>query len=330
LANFEWLLAEREADFAVPSHPLFVADDENWRANVERVVLGPSLEIFLNDIRVHRDYRVESTGHRPGQYLIGHVTIEGGVDLDLGDGVQASATRESAVLYRRPCRPSLHAFKAGTRLHSAGYTIDLALIERLFDGDVPPALRSLFHDDADGSRPVDARSDDALRNVARQLFAPGLNGALRRLMMEGAMLQLFALQAAAAGQSLPSRRPRVLLSPRERAAIHEARERLLADMRNPPALGDLADAVALSEKRLNAGFRLLFGATAFETLRNERLDHARRALEKEATSLKEIAFRVGYNHISNFVHAFRDRFGAPPRRYLANIATRHDEDTPAA
>jgi len=38
-------------------------------------------------------------------------------------------------------------------------------------------------------------------------------------------------------------------------------------MRHPPSLGDLADAVGLSEKRLNAGFRLLFDATPLQYLR---------------------------------------------------------------
>ena len=32
-------------------------------------------------------------------------------------------------------------------------------------------------------------------------------------------------------------------------------------MRAPPTLGDLADAVGLAERRLNVGFRLLFGAS---------------------------------------------------------------------
>jgi AraC-like DNA-binding protein len=81
------------------------------------------------------------------------------------------------------------------------------------------------------------------------------------------------------------------------------------------SLGELAVGVGLSEKRLNAGFRLLFGETVFEVLRNERLAHAQIALRSEAASLKEIAFRVGYNHVTNFITAFTARYGAPPRQY---------------
>ena len=45
----------------------------------------------------------------------------------------------------------------------------------------------------------------------------------------------------------------------------------------------------------------------FDVLRDGRLDHARQALEADAISLKELSYRVGYNHVSSFVHAFRAR-----------------------
>ncbi|HEX9461914.1 MAG TPA: AraC family transcriptional regulator [Alphaproteobacteria bacterium] len=105
----------------------------------------------------------------------------------------------------------------------------------------------------------------------------------------------------------------------------EARERLIADMRHPPTAGELATSVGLSEKRLNAGFRIEFGATVFEVLRNERLEHARVAIETGYVTLKHVAFRVGYNYVNNFIHAFTTRYGSPPRRY----AERHKRETHA-
>jgi AraC-like DNA-binding protein len=39
------------------------------------------------------------------------------------------------------------------------------------------------------------------------------------------------------------------------------------------------------------------------SLRNRRLEHARQALEADAISPKELSRRVGYNHVSSFVHA---------------------------
>jgi hypothetical protein len=42
-----------------------------------------------------------------------------------------------------------------------------------------------------------ARGDRRMRYLAGNLFAHGLNGPLRTLMMEGAVIQLLAVQAAA-------------------------------------------------------------------------------------------------------------------------------------
>jgi AraC-like DNA-binding protein len=275
------------------------------------VSLSTSSHIFLNDIRAHRDVRAEPMHHASDPSIVGQVAVEGGLGVELGRGV-AAANRSNAVLYRRPEEPAVHLFKAGTRLRSVGYKIECATIERLLDGNLPPALRRLI--ERDGARPIDTPNSESLRAIARRLFGSGLNGALRRLLIEGLVVQLLVLQVASAGAG-PARRRR-MPSSRQRTAVREARERLLANLREPPSLGDLAAAVGLTEKQLNAGLRALFGSTAFEILRDERLDQARRALEQDAASLKEISFRVGYDHVSSFVHAFHRRFGAPPRQYV--------------
>ena len=159
--------------------------------------------------------------------------------------------------------------------------------------------------------------------IAASLFETDLNGPLRRLLMEGGALHSSPCRPPRA--SRPATRsaatlPRRDLSPRDRSAVREAHTRLLADMRAPPTLGELAEAVGLPERRLSAGFCLEFGTGPFEALRDHRLEHARQALEQGAAPLKEIAFRVGYNHVSNFVAAFRTRYGAPPRQFLGGEA----------
>lgn len=210
---------------------------------------------------------------------------------------------------------------AGTHFHSAGFGFEIGRIGQLFNGKVPPVLQALVEDRIDTSRVLPMQAEQPMRELAAALFVQRLNGPLRALMMEGLVIQLLAVQiAAAATDWRPC--PAQTLSERERRVIHEARDRLLADMRNPPSLGELAMMSGLSERRLNAGFRILFGMTVFEVLKNERLEHARLAFQSTMLSLKEIAFRVGYNHASNFVSAFKGRYGAPPRQYLKQTRRR--------
>jgi AraC-like DNA-binding protein len=315
VSSFEWLLKEALVDTSVPAIPLFEANDENWRATIEQVELAPSLHVFLNEITVHRDLRVEPT-FRNEPYVVSQVAIEGSVDFEFSGGLRTRASTSRAILYRSVKQPPVHVFKAASRFTSAAYTLDLDRIERLFEGHVPTAFRPLLDPQTQQSHCLALRSDSAMRRLAKCLFARELNGPLRRLTMEGVVLLLLAAQAMAAGEPPSSQNRRPSLSGREQAAVREARERLLSDMRRPPSLADLAKAVGLSERRLNAGFRELYGATVLDVLRDQRLEHARQALGADAISLKELSYRVGYNHVSSFVHAFRTRYGAPPRQYL--------------
>lgn len=324
MANVEWLLREATDKRTLPMSERTAIDDERWCATIERLEIGGGLRIFLTNAEARRDIAIEARDNRTDRWMGSQVTIAGSAAVDFLDGTQTNATAHQALLFRPSGRCATYRLEAGASFHSAGYGLDVDRVLRLFDDEAPAVLRHLLEPETTPSRVVAMRSDRIMRGVAESLFSRGLTGSLRTLMMEGAVIQLLALQAAAAGNHLPAHRRRAL-SARERKAIHEARERLLTDMRRPPTLGELATAVGLSEKRLNTGFRLEFGTTVFGVLRNERLDHARIVLRRDGISLKQVAFRVGYDHVTNFINAFAARYGAPPRRYLVHDAAMPDD-----
>lgn len=316
LVNIEWLLSEAAEDWALATGQRSVVDNELWQSSIERLQLGPGLRVFLFEAVPRRDVSLKMRSERFYRWMGGQVTIAGAAELDFRDGVRVRPSSEQALMFRpsrRGSRAATFDFRAGIKFHSAGYSLEIPRVLRLFDGDVPDALRPLVEGDAEQSRVLSMRTDRPMRYIAQSLFGGGLHGTLRTLMMEGAVLQLLAMQAHLAAQfHQRGRQPR--LRSREQDAIREAHRLLLSDMRRPPTLSELAVAVGLGEKKLNAGFRQLFGATAFELLRNERLAHADLALRSSRASLKEIAFRVGYSHVNNFISAFSQRYGVPPRR----------------
>lgn len=316
MPNVEWLLREATDEKALRVSERAVLDDERWRATIERLEIGPGLRIFLTNAEARRDITVEARDDRTDCWMGSQVTIAGRADIDFLDGTRTHATADHAMLFRPSGRRAAYSLRAGARFHSAGYGLSVDRVQRLFEDDVPDVLRGLLTAEVKRSHVVSMRGDRVMRGVAESLFGGGLNGPLRTLMIEGAVIQLLALQAAAAAADLPREPLLRALSRREREAIREARERLLADMRRPPTLGELASAVGLTEKRLNSGFRAQFGMTVFGTLRDERLEHARIALEAGNVPLKQVAFRVGYDHVTNFINAFTARYGAPPRQYL--------------
>jgi AraC-like DNA-binding protein len=99
------------------------------------------------------------------------------------------------------------------------------------------------------------------------------------------------------------------------ALVAVARRLLLADLREPPTIPRLARRLGVGGRRLSAAFRAVLGRTVVDVVREARLEAARRAIETRDAPLKQIAWEVGYGDVTNFIHAFRNRYGAPPRRF---------------
>jgi AraC-like DNA-binding protein len=297
-------------------------DNDDWRGTVEQIEVSPTLHVHRLEAEARRDIDIEPWTGCPGSFLASQVVIEGQAAMTLGERATERARRDCALLFRAPDQRVVYRLKKGARLVMAGYALAIDRVAPLLDGEVPPALRPLLEPGTAEVRSLSHPASPALRAIAGDLFAPGLNGALRRLTAEGAALHLLALQAAAVARQSSLSRDATDLTPREREAAREAHRLLLADLREPPSLDALAAAVGLGRKRLNTIFRRAFGATVFELLKRERLERACLALAAGGVTLKQAAFSVGYDHVTNFISAFRARFGAPPVQFIEGKAGR--------
>ena len=147
----------------------------------------------------------------------------------------------------------------------------------------------------------------ALADLTQELRQSDQYGNLRRLFLESTVLGLLA--RVSSGRRIEAGRALIGLA---RDRMLEARARLLASMRTPPTLSELARQVGTNEFRLKRDFKTLFGEPVHAFLLRRRLDHARTLLLDRDRSVKEIAAEVGYAHVSHFSAAFRRRFGVPP------------------
>ncbi|MDE3184866.1 MAG: AraC family transcriptional regulator [Bacteroidota bacterium] len=111
------------------------------------------------------------------------------------------------------------------------------------------------------------------------------------------------------------RRPpsRYRFTPYETACIIKAHQLLLEDVsKKPLSLRMLAKAVAINEFKLKAGFRQLFGMSIFDCLHEARMQKARELLLSTNDPIKQICELTGYPRMTNFITAFRRRFGYTP------------------
>lgn len=109
-----------------------------------------------------------------------------------------------------------------------------------------------------------------------------------------------------------------------RSGIYEAsvRRRLIdvreALVRHPEEALDLeamARAACFSKFHFLRLFREAYGETPGRYLARVRLERARELLETTDRRVTDICLDVGYESLSSFTIAFRNRFGVPPQRY---------------
>lgn len=94
--------------------------------------------------------------------------------------------------------------------------------------------------------------------------------------------------------------------------IHRARDLLLADLRHPPSVTELARRTGTNPRKLTEQFRAVFGLPPFAYLKKHRLERAFHSLQRGTEPIATIAAEVGYRpgHLSS---AFRAQFGYSPR-----------------
>ena len=84
--------------------------------------------------------------------------------------------------------------------------------------------------------------------------------------------------------------------------------------------------MCMSRMQLNRKLRALTGHPTHELVREFRLQRAAELLRKNAGNVSEVAFEVGFNDLSHFARAFRERFGMLPSEY----ETGGPEETPGS
>ena len=101
---------------------------------------------------------------------------------------------------------------------------------------------------------------------------------------------------------------------------HAARVQYVLDRKFADAsltIEAVAGIVGISVQHVCRVLRRERGLTFADLLRDVRLREAQRLLRESSYSMKEIAFRVGFRHPSQFTRAFTGSCGVPPSAYRA-------------
>ncbi len=107
-------------------------------------------------------------------------------------------------------------------------------------------------------------------------------------------------------------RPFLRLTDAEISKLEYVRQLIESNLRTHYTIPTIAQAVGLNEFKLKTGFKALYGKPIFEFLQELRMDKALYYLHNTDLPINEISYQVGYGSPTNFVAAFRKRFGRKP------------------
>lgn len=86
-------------------------------------------------------------------------------------------------------------------------------------------------------------------------------------------------------------------------------------------LNDAAKIAGMTEVSLSRFFKLRTGKTFIETLNDIRLGHASRMLIETTASINEIAYKCGFNNMSNFNRIFKKKKDSTPKEFRHSYAS---------
>lgn len=289
-------------------------EDGPFAGFIERVPLRPGMALYRVEGMSSHAWTLKALGDAPAGNLV-FGTMLGGAGAIEAEGNERQ-------IWHSPGRPFVvslaerevaYRLEPGEPWRAVTLLLEAEALERLASQDgLPPLVRAVLED---GQLPIShvLGSDRTVARAASDLMRPAYCGTMAALWRESKALELLASQLDRLSDCPPAP---VALSTRDLVRIREAHQLLVADLRAPPSLEALAAQAKLPSRRLNQGFRQLYGMSVFEVLLEARMKVAHAlVLESQDIPLKHLAWMVGYSQLSNFINAYRRRFGVPPGRH---------------
>lgn len=291
-----------------------VFDDGPFSGFMERRTARPGVSLYRLAGTSSHAWKLVAQGDSPAGHLVVGAMLDGAGVIE-AKGNESKSWRGSG----RPFALSLAEREISYRLEAPGpwqavtLILDPDTLDRIMtDEGLPPLARRVLEN---GRKPVShvfARSQEVAR-VAQSLLHPVYRGTMGKLWLESKAMEFLA-HLLDQMQETPA--ATASLNARDLTRVREAYQYLVSDLRTPPTLDELAAYARLPARRLNQGFRHLFGMTVFEALLEARMQAAHRIIrDSRDIPLKHLAWSVGYSQLSNFVIAYRRRFGIPPGQH---------------
>ncbi|MCK4543152.1 MAG: helix-turn-helix transcriptional regulator [Spirochaetales bacterium] len=283
--------------------------------------LPSGIEIDLQDFDLKEDFRMDFDMNRAPLAFSFHIygRALGHITHCLTRKEKVGVRPGQTLLSFNPGARCTVECPAGQRFQVLNIYLSPLMLNNLLGGDLaemPACLRPVLEGSVDRHYNRSGTITPHMRMAIHQVLNSPYHGLIKRMFLETKAMELIThvLGQTVCADSIHKNSP--VLHPDDIEHIHEARDILIRDMENPPSLFELARQVGLNEKKLNLGFRQIFGTTVFDYFRAYRLEKATQLLNEGKMNVTEVAFEVGYVHHCSFSRSFTRYFGISPKAYF--------------
>ena len=142
---------------------------------------------------------------------------------------------------------------------------------------------------------------------------------LGKLITRAAVLNTMAAQLDTQEKNVSGQLETSPLSNSELERILSAVKKMQLEMQEPRTIQLFAKDTGISPKKLQMGFRFLFGTSFARFLKKIRLEMARELLETSAMQVSQIANEIGIASNSHLSKIFKEAYGLLPRDYRESV-----------
>ncbi len=291
------------------------------RSRCETFVVEPGLLMLVVDVGVTRAFEAKLQGQDIVEF---HYRNSGSIALG-GRWGQLDLREQSLLLWYQPpgCNDVEEVVGSRSQPHEAWISLycDRQWLHRNIGAEGLALLDVPSGTAADLPRAPVYRvypQLGAARALCGDILRNGFDGPLRYLYAKGKALELLCATLRVVRASQPGRSEMKRLTARDRHNMCEARAILEREFVSPPDVPTLARRVGTNSSKLCFGFKAQFGETTSEFVRRRRLELAYELLTTTDMQVRQVAWRVGYQHHSTFTAAFARHFGQAPKAVASN------------
>ena len=291
--------------------------DKDW---LQEIQLRPGLKLIVTDLTFPQDF----TLHFDIEYapLIFCFLFSGKCRSSVNHGLRQEMIIDgktgTSYISFLPKSRGFSEVSAGKPVRMIHIQVHPILLNTFLEGEfgrTPADFRPVVEGSLEKHYYRSASMTPSMQIALYQMLNCPYQGLTKYLFLESKALELIALQLEQSVFASNSAKSRPALRPADIERIHEAKNIIICNMKQPPSLMELSRHVGLNDFKLKIGFRQVFGKTVFGFLHEHRMEQSRQLLEDGKMNVKEVSYAVGYMDSGRFSDAFKKQFGVRPSVY---------------